>query len=89
MSLLDKTVYVADKIANDRKSRTNFVWRRLAYEDLELTFRKTLDESTKQLIKKGFEPHPLTKEALNNYHYDKWGEMSIKNGKNRRRNKKS
>jgi HD superfamily phosphohydrolase YqeK len=25
MSLLDKTVYVADKIANDRKSRTNFV----------------------------------------------------------------
>jgi HD superfamily phosphohydrolase YqeK len=89
MTLLDKVVYVSDKIANDRKTRTNYEWRRLAYLDLDLTFRKTLEASSKSVTEKGGKIHPLTEAALNNYHYDKWGEMRIKNGKNRRRNNKS
>lgn len=67
MSKLDKVLYVADKIASDRKGRKFFVWRRLAYKNLDETFKKILKESTKHLETKGITPHPNTKEAYKKY----------------------
>lgn len=67
MGRLDKVLYVADKIANDRQGRRFFVWRRLAYKNINETFKKILKESTQQLKNKGVNPHPNTKSAIKKY----------------------
>ena len=88
MTLLDKCVYVADKIANDRKDKKNFIWRRLAYKDLELTFRKTLYESSEFVKSKGGVLPQQTIDALDKYKFDKTLKeiRGKKNDKDRTRN---
>ena len=82
MSKMDKVIYVSDKIANDRKERSNFVLRRLAYKNFDETFVKALKQSVKYLEKKGVQPHDLTLEAVQKFAYgNKYGPTPSKVGK--------
>ena len=63
MSKLEKIVYVADKIASDRKGHFYGRRRKLAYSNLELAFEMILKEEIDMLRKKGIEPHRYTLEA--------------------------
>lgn len=67
MSKLDKILYVADKIADDRKDEVANHYRKLAYKNLDITFYKLLKESEKKLKDKGIELHPETLKAIENY----------------------
>ncbi len=67
MSKLDKIIYVADKIANDRDYKGVFALRRLAYKDLDMTFAKILENQVQRLKDKGIEIHWETQEAYNKY----------------------
>ncbi len=67
MSKLDKILYVADKIADDRKDEVAKHYRKLAYKNLDMTFYRLLKESEKKLTNKGIELHPETIKAIENY----------------------
>ncbi len=67
MSKLDKIIYVADKISNDRKGKEIAHLRKMAYYDLELTFQKLLKKQVKKLEEKNIKVDETTLKAYKKY----------------------
>lgn len=65
MGLLDKIVFVADKIA--RKVNTPFIeeLRVLAYQDIDLALKVYLNNQISKLESRGLKMHPVSLELLN------------------------
>ena len=61
---MDICVYVADKIADNRKGERNQLWRRLAYTDLKSTYERILKELVWEHREKGHTIPLQTKKAL-------------------------
>ncbi len=64
MTKLDKIIFVADKIADDRTDEVSKRYRKLAYKNLDLTFYYLLLETVKKLEKKNIIPSKHTLEAI-------------------------
>ena len=67
MSKLDKIVYTADKIANNRKGKDIAHIRKMAYYDLDNTFAKLLKMQVEKLNSRGIEIDETTKSAYDKY----------------------
>ena len=69
MSILEKIVFVADYIEPGRKEAANLSdIRRLAFEDLDRTVLKILEDTLKYLEESGSEIDPRTCETWEYYH---------------------
>lgn len=65
-SKLSKILYVADKISTDRKGEKIGKLRKLAYNNLDETYKKILKMSVKKLTKRNIDIHKFTIEAYRN-----------------------
>ena len=65
MSLLDKIIYVADYIEEERNYSSMEEIRKYSFVDLNETLFKALDLSIKHVLERGKLLHPLTIEARN------------------------
>lgn len=63
----DKIIFVADKISTDRKGDKVGKLRKLAYNNLDETYKKIIKETIKNLKARNIEPHNDTKLA-----FEKW-----------------
>ncbi|AHK22569.1 nicotinate (nicotinamide) nucleotide adenylyltransferase [Candidatus Hepatoplasma crinochetorum] len=82
MSKLDKIIYVADKIASDRKGREIGQERKQAYKNLDFTFEKLLRKQVERLVENGIKFENLdknTKEAYIHYVLKIKGKKALKN----------
>jgi nicotinate-nucleotide adenylyltransferase len=66
MSLLEKIVYVADKISEDRDYDDVIMYRKMAENSLESVIRSVLAWTIKKVVSSG---KPLIKEAFEAYNY--------------------
>ncbi len=82
MSKFDKILYVADKISSDRKDDEARITRKLAYQNLDLTFKRILRNTVSKLERKNIKLDKNTQEAYDNYLAKKVKEKK-KNGKSK------
>ena len=87
---LDKIIYVADKISSDRKGDKIGKLRKLAYLNLDLTYKKMIKESVKKLKNKNIKPHKDTIDAYKQYVKSSYGDSKyeFKLKENKRKIKK-
>ncbi len=81
MSKFDKVLYVADKISSDRKDDATRITRKLAYQNLDLTFNRILRSTINKLERKNIKLDKDTLEAQQKY--------LTKQVKNKEKNEKS
>ncbi len=88
-SKLDKILYVADKISTDRKGDEVGKLRKLAYNNLNETYKKILKNSVRSLEKRGLKPYKDTWDAYKKFVNPKRGELIYENNlkENRRKSK--
>ncbi|NOQ50102.1 MAG: nicotinate (nicotinamide) nucleotide adenylyltransferase [Mycoplasmataceae bacterium] len=66
MSQLDKLIYVADKTSMDRITKSDISMRRLAYSNLDLTFKKLFKQYCELILNKNNLLFPDTRELYDN-----------------------
>lgn len=67
MTLLEKLIYTADSVSDDRDYSPIPTLRRIAYENFDDGFRAVLDYTYQKVSAKGGSMYPLTKQAVEFY----------------------